>query len=853
MNPSVSFERRQNLSAPSQWLVMRRLGWKEIRQLVPLMGMLSLIAISFHFLAFMIRQAESSSSMVVFAFFGLPTLFAAGVGAMLVGQERETKTLHWMASLPIRGTLQARVKLIVGAVGLITMWGLSVVLITISAFFQQGGFINLDQKATELPFYLVHSIFLLLAGFACAWYFHNTLIGLLGLVAATILTTLVDAWLSDGFWKGSNMSRFIAQLGFCALAYGAYRIAAYRAYRPLKAPRSKSQAIETKSYFDHSTGFANVLTPRYALLWQFYKQNSRILLAMTGLCAFGLILLAYSSITEYGIRDGNDINPIVLGCFFVACCGLGLIAFQGDSLHQRVRFLADRGISPRLFWFSRHTIPFSILMTITIVLATIGILSLLGRHVTNQDRFGIQIALLAAAAYAWIAYAVSQWTSHVVRSAVVSTIVCPIVAAGPLAFGIFAVTECEAPILLLLASCVIPFIATYRTTQQWMELRVTKVFWIEHGLWLAVAIVVPLLPFAYSYLTYPGITSGQQAKLVSDANVFRRLLPYQTFRIPPIENPTDAAMGSLSGMMGGSDGGMADMGMEDQVADGSDFFPDVTAADPKPKSAWDPPIRFGSYINSDFNLLPIVERMAKLLDHIESHLAGLPPETSIEESMETLQLHSDTTLLGMKLQGRTKTQSAENKEKRKDNENDTDHYRRAMKSMLTICKGIRNTPNLAAQQRADFFDSWLFNELKQNDAKETLGSDLWQEIYEYLRDKNARQDIRYKAIVLDWSKSKSSTAQIGQLGRFATKNQYTGIRWKAGRDVDRTAWLLTEFLFAPNEATRKLFRKELGMKFKNPDFDTAQTLESYKSSSGSWFGEWEKQIDALEMKSEVTQ
>ena len=823
MNPSVSFERRQNLSAPSQWLVMRRLGWKEIRQLVPLMGMLSLIAISFHFLAFMIRQAESSSSMVVFAFFGLPTLFAAGVGAMLVGQERETKTLHWMASLPICGSLQARIKLLVGAIGLIAMWGVSFALIAIFAYSQQVGFINISEKASELSFYVVHSIFLLLAGLACAWYFHNTLVGLLGLVAATILITLMDAWLSDAFWRASDTARFIVQFAFCALAYGAFKIAAYRAYRPQSASRSLGHVSDTKSYFDHSIGYANILTPRYALLWQFSKQNFWILLAITGLCVFGLILLAFSSFTGFGIRDDIS-NAIAPGCFFVACCGLGLIVFQGDSLYQRVRFLADRGISPRLFWFSRHAIPFSMLMTITIALVTIGTLNLLGSPATSYERAGFQIALLAAAVYAWIAYAVSQWTSHVLRSAVVSSIVGPIVAAVPLFYGVFVMTECEAPITLLLASCAIPFIATYRTTQQWMELRVTKGFWIEHGLWLAVAIFVPLLPFAYSYLTYPSITYGQRAKLVSDAKFFSQLLPYQTFRIGPIENPADAAGGFGAGVMG------------------SDSRPDVTPTDSKSKSAWETP-EYSSIAESKFNRLPVAERMAKLLDHFESQLAGISPGVSIEESPETLQLHTCTTLLRMKLQGPPKTRHA------KDNE----QYRRAMTCMLTICKGVRNTPTLGAQQRADFFDSWLFNELKQNDAKDNLGSGLWLEIHEYLRNKQARQNIRYKAIVLDWSKSKSSTAQIGQLGRFATKNQYTGTRWKAGRDVDRTAWLLTEFLFAADDATRESFRKELGLGFKNADFETARNLEFYSSPCGSWFEKWEKQIDAMELTTEATQ
>jgi hypothetical protein len=846
MNPSAIFENRRYLVPPSRGKMMRQLVWKEARQLLPLIAMLVLIAIGLNCLSFMIRQSESSSRLRMVALLGLPTLFAAGVGAMLVGQERETRTLQWMASLPVPGSLQAWIKLVVGALGLITMWGISLALFAVSAYAVQGNF-NMNGAGTELPFYLLHSVFLLVAGLACAWYFHNTLVGLLGLVAVTVLMTLVDSWIADVFGSSSDGIRLMVQVAFCALALVAMRVASYRAYRPQRVVRSRSQANETMGYFDQSFGYAKILTPRYALLWQFSKQNRWILLAITALCAFGGILLTYNSFFDYGIRDGQDTNPVALGCFLIACCGLGVIVFQGDSLHQRVRFLADRGVSPGMVWFSRHAIPFSLLMAFTIIAAAIGIYSMVGTQDSSQDRRVMQLALLGVAAYAWVIYAVSQWASQALRSAIVSTIVCPVVAVMPFAYGAFVVSECETPIALLLVSCVIPFIATYRTTQQWMELRVTKRFWIEHGIWLTMAIVIPLLPFFYSYLTYPTIASAQRDKLQADAKLFRKSYSASNM-INPWADPNDVSpdagrdmMGAGSDMMAAEGGGMGMMeaGTDDaeSVADAS-----VPIADAKPASAWDPPSGYSlnilGYSNStsSLNRLPIAERMAKSLDHIETQLASFFPGTSIEENHVTMQLYNDTTLLRMKLQGPKKTEADQNL------------YRRAMKNMLAICKGIRSTPSLTGQRTADRYDAWLFNELNQKEANDFLGEELALEIHGYLRDKSARQDIRYKAIVLDWFQTKNSNSQLGQLGRFNLAQPFTSARWKADRAIDQVAWNLTQCLFTQDLAKQDAIRQEVGRFFMN-----GNSRDSIRSPSGSWFGKWETQIDALKLSKEAVQ
>lgn len=299
-------------------------------------------------------------------------------------------------------------------------------------------------------------------------------------------------------------------------------------------------------------------------------------------------------------------------------------------------------------------------------------------------------------------------------------------------------------------------------------------------------------------------------------------------------------MGAGGAMMAAEDGemGMLEAGTDDaeSVADAS-----VPIVDAKPASAWDPPSGFASNVlgysntTSGLNRLPIAERMAKRVEHVETQMASFFPGTSIEESQETLQLYNDTTLLRMKLQGPKKTEA------------DQDLYQRAMKNMLAICKGIRSTPSLIGQRTADRYDAWLFNELNQKEANDFLGEELALEIYGYLRDKRARQDIRYQAVVLDWFQAKNSNSQVGQIGRFDLAKPFTSARWKTDRAIDQVAWNLTQCLFT-HFGKQDAIRREVGRFFMN-----GNSRDSIRSPCGSWFGKWETQIDALKLSKESVQ
>ena len=57
--------------------------------------------------------------------FLLPALFAIGAAAVLVGQEKEQKTLWWLASMPTSPSRVFWIKLATSVVGLVIVWGVS--------------------------------------------------------------------------------------------------------------------------------------------------------------------------------------------------------------------------------------------------------------------------------------------------------------------------------------------------------------------------------------------------------------------------------------------------------------------------------------------------------------------------------------------------------------------------------------------------------------------------------------------------------------------------------------------------------------------------------------------------------
>ena len=87
------------------------------------------------------------------------------------------------------------------------------------------------------------------------------------------------------------------------------------------------------------------------LTWQFLRQNRVALISITPLLLFAFLLRGQ----PISIHNGRTFLAALLT--LLAASWLGVLAFQGDLLQERIRFLAERGVSPTKVWCTRH-VPF---------------------------------------------------------------------------------------------------------------------------------------------------------------------------------------------------------------------------------------------------------------------------------------------------------------------------------------------------------------------------------------------------------------------------------------------------------------------------------------------------------------
>ena len=74
---------------------------KEAKQLAPLVVVLVGCGVLLHLLG-LLNKATDKNFFHATILTLIPVLFAVGVGPLLVSQEKEQRTLRWMASLPVR-------------------------------------------------------------------------------------------------------------------------------------------------------------------------------------------------------------------------------------------------------------------------------------------------------------------------------------------------------------------------------------------------------------------------------------------------------------------------------------------------------------------------------------------------------------------------------------------------------------------------------------------------------------------------------------------------------------------------------------------------------------------------------
>ncbi len=700
-----------------------------------------------------VTRSTTSHFVVGMILLGMPGLFAAGVGGLLVGQEKDQRTLQWLSSLPIPSRHLISVKLGAAIFGLVLIWIASGVLYNL--FSLDKSIVDLQRFAIIV--WMAHSLFVLITGLALAWRFESPMLSLMLIIPFAALPRLIISLFSciygrmvgrslpfhDGFpwWiVGLNLICSVVALGFV------WRNA-HRALSPAISQSVGRWTSITDRYQSASdaAGYRRVQQPAPALLWQFATQNLWLLAGIVGMFLAGLISFSLAGRKIFG-NSVEESTLTLFGYLFVllATAWLGLIVFQSDNLRHRVQFLADRGVTPSLVWLTRHAVPIVILLLFLVIAWFTMWLQV------EDNKLALALLLsptfLATLVVFFIAYVSAQWAGQVIPSPIVSVIAAPLVTIVFIIFTGYATTMFGTPRWLWFLAYTIPIIATLSMMRRWMDRRFGWTYWISHAGMLGLFMFLPIVPFL--------IEAAQQPKMPDPIAASLDQIAKEALK-------TDQVYFELVGPGGPS---AVNRTREDQVRsinlDIEAFvFESITGKAGNTGSAARSDAtqgrasRASSFSSVKRNNEPSSEEL--FCRDIERQLDENPGnQVSAASSRMVHHLRVIATMARVSLDIEP---------------NDTEaltQYPRVIGLIDRISGQLRKSHDLVEQDEADRWDIWLLQELKRDSTSMRLGESLTVSILERLANRETRNAARRTALAVSWARFRNANSKswfgIGQ-------------------------------------------------------------------------------------------
>ncbi|MGV3483878.1 MAG: ABC transporter permease [Planctomycetaceae bacterium] len=777
-------------------LIHRALLRKELRQLAPLLGFILLMAcgvyVVFEWFLSSMHGGPSSPGFILLA---MPALFSVGAGALSVSQEKETRTLGWLASLPLSPQRLVFTKFAAALIGWAVLWSV----VVLSALFIDFTGLGPTFRALHgelhpiysywLAYWVFNSFYLLVCGFLTAWRFGTSMTGLVAFVPFAIAPAALRFSVNyiqnpghqfgsaqyDASVAGSMLAVAVALLPavwlLCRFAMAALAPQPSRVVlNPYDAPPALADPRKRSSPW--------VLGPNNAMLWHAFRQNQTIYLSLlvAGVMVWLPVWLFADSL-NLGRRFGWE--PLAVGSVFLSTAWMGVMAFQGDNLQERIRFLAERGVSPAKAWTIRMVWPLTY-----ISLAVLGYALVLREYVIRYPEQD-QIPLWLAFAGLLIVLAYSQWFAQLVRNPMLSAIGAPVTAGIALSYVFFAYHELAPRVVYSMLLVLAPLAATLLMMRRWMDRRFQWPFWVNHFGLILIAASLPIVDFAWQVANTPGMPDDAKVALRAEARSIE-VSPHGSHYV---------SLTSIS------------------LAQTADSYGITGEADKLQM--------FGSSEPTSLR-----ERLAVLKE--QAHL-GLHTEHS-----DLLEAEGNIALARVRLD-----QHPEDKDALRD-------YRIWMEILATVAQGLRRSVYLMSQERADDAEIMLIDELQRDAAKERLGAEIWDRYAKLVSDPAARNRARRRAVVASWAyydalyDEDKSRQSLGGFYPADHAGERSSVKrsWTYTKRVDHLAWTLIRYLdYGPTatDVERRLILQESWPS----DFDyegRGRALPGWH-----WFGDWEQE------------
>lgn len=480
----------------------QRLLWKQTRQVIPLVLVLVALALLLSVSITLWGMRVQPSLYQTMACLP-PVLFSLGVGTVLVGREKEARSLNWLNSLPMSPKFLIRQQFLFALAGLAILWlAAFFVLFLVDRWSGQPPALGRSSR-TILSFVVLNSLYLLVCGFTMSWLSRSPVMGLISVLPLAVLPYIAAyagqyllAWLrGDPIYRAPDPSPWMTGamlvLGIVGTGMLGYRIAQSqltgRANRaPSRRERSWGNMLQrlATTVDDFFRGDSQTkqrpLSATGTLLWQFRNQNRPILFSLIAAFAMGAPVAIPELLQLNHLRHTNAVvTAIGVVITFSSLSWVAMLTFHGDAVNKRVEFLAERGVSPTRVWWTRQLVP----ALFVLIFALGGILVL-----RNLGREGGWEVLIASC----IVYAVSQWLSQLIRPVAIVALVAPLASCFACMYASFAIRELATSLTIVAISLIVlPMMATWLMMRRWMDGRRGWSFSMAQASLIAVAIVMP--------------------------------------------------------------------------------------------------------------------------------------------------------------------------------------------------------------------------------------------------------------------------------------------------------------------------------------------------------------------------
>ena len=191
-------------------------------------------------------------------------------------------------------------------------------------------------------------------------------------------------------------------------------------------------------------------------------------------------------------------------------------------------------------------------------------------------------------------------------------------------------------------------------------------------------------------------------------------------------------------------------------------------------------------------------------------------------------------------------------------------YQQDIRLVVRIIRGVRLTTDLKTQQIADQYEAWLVQEVQSPKANEFMGSDVYAGAIAQLSDKAGRQRARYWALTKDFFigiRENRIDRSVGvyvrktplehTLGGYSIPTIKSGTRLITRRHVSTVAWHMKQYLQASDSSALNQAKESVARDWNVSAINYGVTATPFSPSLGYkepwafWYGEWERQADAL--------